>query len=234
MLLTRGGGGEDGFRARPYPDNLQGNHVEDQVIATSERLLADAERLLNELEPEEPGGRVSEAEAQIGDGVRAWLRSGVSLWKMRNTTKDRYQHLRNALAAHHQTIGTTFDLRAEDPVYSEAAKRLAGGRPRVVVFGHTHLPRFVSFTEGGTYINTGTWCPTISLPPAFYTPGANDEATLEELKRFVNDLAENRLEDWTALRTLFAHVIVMPDGSANTRLCEWTADGQVKVVGSNG
>src|SRR5262249_27067300 len=142
----------------------------------------------------------------------------------------RYQDLRDALVAHRQTIGTTFDLDSPDSYYLEAAQRLAGGKPRIVIFGHTHIPKYVRLTGGGVYINTGTWCPTIRLPDHLYQPGPNDKTVEAELAQFVDDLANNRLQPWSQLRTLFAHLTITNE-KTQAALCEFTADGKVQTVG---
>ena len=131
--------------------------MDDKTLRRSEVLLAQSEALLEQL----TGGDhevVPEEYSQVGDGRLAWLRSTLSLLRMgRSDDAERYQHLRNALASHRQTIGTTFALQAEDPTYLEAANRLAAKDIRYVIFGHTHLAKSISVNNGGLYINTGTW-----------------------------------------------------------------------------
>jgi hypothetical protein len=96
----------------------------------------------------------------------------------------------------------------------------------VIVFGHTHLARSIDLPGGGRYLNAGTWCPIIRLPEEFY--GRSDRPELlAELRRFVSDLTENRLDDWTTLTTTFVDARVRADGSAEAALCEFDERGQV-------
>jgi UDP-2,3-diacylglucosamine pyrophosphatase LpxH len=211
-------------------EDLEGLVVPERSAALTQEEIDQGEAVFLEMLAT-LAGRVSEEEAQVGDGLRPWLQSAFSLWKMRGAGPRRYQHLRDALAAHRRAIGATFDLQDRDPIYCQAAERLAAGRPRVIVFGHTHLPRFVRLDGGGVYLNTGTWCPTIRLPDNLYAAGANDDVAEKHLRQFVEDLGANRLAPWTCLRTLFAYAVVAADGTTTAKLCEYLDDGRVIDVG---
>lgn len=211
----------------PFWAELAGDAVDDKTLRRSEALLAESEALLEQL----AGGDddvVPEEYSQVGDGRLAWLRSTLSLLRMsRSDDSRRYQHLRDALVSHRQTIGTTFALQAEDPQYIEAANRLGRKDIRFVIFGHTHLAKSISLNNGGRYINTGTWCPTIRLDERLYEPGANDAEALQLLRCFVEDMGANRLDDWTTLHTPFAHIVVGSSGETTAELCEFHDDGSI-------
>jgi hypothetical protein len=212
----------------PIRDELAGEAVDTGTIRRSQALLAESEALLARLAGDP--GVVPEEYSQIGDGTLAWLRSGLSLARMsRSDDVVRFQHLRDALASHRRTIGTTFALEAEAPAYLDAARRLARDDTRFVIFGHTHLPKSIALDGGGRYINTGTWCRTIRLDEGLYHAGSNDREALERLRRFVEDMGANRLDGWTSLRTPFARLLVGADGETTAELCEVHEDGRVSA-----
>jgi len=109
------------------------------------------------------------------------------------TEKQTLQRLHKALL--NLPSGRTFDLRAEDTEYISAAKRiLTPGRFKAVVFGHTHLPKYIQISDEnnnsqGLYINTGTWANTMRVPKAclqedFYK-------SRDALRAFARNLAAN-------------------------------------------
>jgi hypothetical protein len=200
--------------------------MSDECAARTQHELDWGEQLLGQLAHAVNGGRVKREDAQIAIDIRAWLKSSLSLFRMgRNAGIERYRHLREALIAHRKAIGTTFEPTTEDPIYFEAAKRLSGGHRKVVAFGHTHLAKSIELPEGGKYVNSGTWCPTIRLREELYMPGDNDPRALAELQQFVDDLAQNRLDDWTTLETTFVDATTDEGGRTQASLWEFSDQG---------
>ena len=216
----------------PLQAELEGDDVDTATFARSEAAIADGEARLARLvrDPQ----LVPEAEGEVGDGTLAWLRSTLSLIRAARGEGDgRYRHLRDALVAHRLTIGTTFALDSEDPHYLAAARRLARADVRVVVFGHTHIPKRVSLGGGRVYLNTGTWCPTIQLDERLYDAASSDRVALGLLRRFVEDMRADRLGDWTCLRTVFAHIVVQPDGTTSAKLRAFHDDTSPTPLGED-
>jgi UDP-2,3-diacylglucosamine pyrophosphatase LpxH len=138
-------------------------------LKRTQQQIAWGETLLSELLQGASRDRPDRRDTQIAATVDQWWVSAWSMFLAARTSGDRrLTHLRSAFAAARQAIGTTFELSAPDPIYYAAAKRLAGGQPRVIVFGHTHLARAIDLPGGGRYLNAGTWCPIIRLPEEFY------------------------------------------------------------------
>jgi UDP-2,3-diacylglucosamine pyrophosphatase LpxH len=133
--------------------------------------------------------------------------------------------LRRALVDHAKAIGSSYRLDEELPAYLEAAKRLSRGE-RTVIFGHTHLAKSIRLVGGWTYINTGTWCPTIQVPAAFVDATVADGDVVKDVEAFVSDLRDNNLASWRRLVTSVAHIA--PDGAA--RLCEYRDSGDLVVM----
>jgi UDP-2,3-diacylglucosamine pyrophosphatase LpxH len=207
-----------------------GDEVDRRTLARSEAVLSDAEALARLALQEEvlDLDLVPDEYSRVGDGLRAWLQSTASLARMRGAASEqRYRYLRTALVSHRNTIGATFRLDSEHADYLEAARRLAHGETRFVIFGHTHLPKSIALDGGARYLNTGTWCPTIRLDERLYETGVNEADVLERLRQFVEDMSSNRLGRWTSLRTPFAHVIVGANGETTAELCEFHDDGRV-------
>jgi UDP-2,3-diacylglucosamine pyrophosphatase LpxH len=136
-----------------------------------------------------------------------------------------YKRLRQSFVERASEITASYRLDSELPIYRDAAKRLSGGT-RTVIFGHTHLEKYISLEGGGTYINTGTWCPTIQVPEPLLNADIPVDAVLSQVEAFVTDLGSNALGARLRLCTTFAHIA--PDGAA--RLCEYHEDGSVTTV----
>ncbi|HEY6345750.1 MAG TPA: hypothetical protein VIY49_30020 [Bryobacteraceae bacterium] len=94
--------------------------------------------------------------------------------------------------------------RETEPGYEKAARDLAYGPLRHVVFGHTHMARQIAIPSGGFYFNSGTWADVLRLPPNIL---AMDKtyAPLAELEQFVRELVEN---DFSRFTTMFKPVFV--------------------------
>jgi UDP-2,3-diacylglucosamine pyrophosphatase LpxH len=218
--------------AAPQPalsDELVGDPVGERTIRRTEAVLTECEVMLEHVAAQD-SGVVPDEYSEVGDGVLAWVRSSWSLARMgRSRDGARYQHLRNALVSHRRTIGTTFALDTEAPEYLDAARRMATGDCRFVIFGHTHLPKSIDLGGGRRYLNTGTWCPTIQLDERLYQTGSNDAEAVLRLQQFVEDMGANRLEAWTSLRTIFAHLIIGAGGDTTAELCEFHDDGRVSA-----
>jgi len=226
-VAVRDGAPAPPSRRAPVWDEVEGDLVDDATLRRTEALLTEAEALLDGVSAADDDV-VPDELSQVGDGAVAWLRSGLSLVRVtRSHETARYQHLRNALASHRRTIGTTFALGTEDADYLKAANRLESHDTRVVLFGHTHLPKSIALDQGGRYINTGTWCRTIRLDERLYNPGTNDAESLQLLRQFVEDMRANRVDRWTNLRTPFAHVVVGTEDRTTAELCEFHDDGSV-------
>ena len=214
-------------RSAPVWDEVEGDPIHAETLRRTEALLAEAEAATVSAGAEDDV--VPDELSQVGDGGMAWVRSGLSLvlsgWSKDDT---RYRHLRNALVQHHRTVGRTFALDIEHDEYLKAAERLESPDVKVVVFGHTHLPKSIRLPQGGHYVNTGTWCRTIRLDERLYDPAADEAAALALLRQFVEDMRTNTVDPWTNLRTPFAHIEVTSEKTTGT-LCEFHDDGTVST-----
>ena len=197
---------------------LEENAADDSVQQRTQALLDQASK---QWAP--PAGRVSKEDAQVASTSKGWLTSVRSLWHLLKNLSPNFEsrllNLRQALLLHKNAIATTFDFITEDPIYSKAAERLSDGG-RIVVFGHTHLPKCVKLDRGGYYLNSGTWCPTIRLPIEFYDHTQPDKTVLPKLKEFVISLAENKTDQWCTLQTTFVKITLAGNG-ARAALCEF-------------
>jgi UDP-2,3-diacylglucosamine pyrophosphatase LpxH len=152
----------------------------------------------------------------------------ISLMAPKNQTAA----LRRAFLKYREVQKDSFNLTQESPSYLEQARRLARDRPKVVVFGHTHLAKHIEGLNsfGAAYVNTGTWCPILRLPDEFYeiSQNENDEGEVSlQIQSFVADMRTNRLALHYRLRPTFARVVLSADGRVQSReLCEFTFDGK--------
>ena len=90
------------------------------------------------------------------------------------------------------------------PAYLDAARELARGGFRCVVFGHTHLPKHVQLDNGALYINTGTWADVMRFPMEILT--GSDEQGLAKLREFVDDIAGGKLNRWIGFGATYARL----------------------------
>ncbi len=192
-----------------------------ETLQRCQLMLDESAKLIQGLSDGMQNVRVPKDQMTISSGATAWLSSSLSLWRMGQAdSRGRYLLLARAFEAHRKAIETTFELSSKDPPYHTAAERLASqGGFKVIIFGHTHIPKALQLKDGAVYLNTGSWCRTIRLSPKFYSPDKLVGAE-EELHDFVEDLAQNRLERWVELRTLFAHVEVQGEVATRVALCE--------------
>lgn len=206
------------------PD-IYGDLIDQKTIDRSNALLAEVEREWQDDDKENTmhiadGGPCLKEKAV---GILALISQALPL------TSPTYGKLRKALISHRDTLQLTFKLDSESPTYLEAANRLTSSGRHIVVFGHTHLAKRIKLENGGFYLNSGTWCPTIRLPTCFYDPEQSDASILPQLKQFIEDLTHNQTEKWCTLCTTFVK-ITQQAGQSNAELCEFHSDGAISVL----
>lgn len=203
--------------------SIEGNE-DPTVQARTERILAAAALRWQ-------SDRVPESQAAVAAGLRGSVESARSLWRIWTAAPDdRLVALRQAFVDRAEEIGAAFELGQELPRYAEAARRLSAGH-KVVIFGHTHLPKRVRLDGGGLYLNTGTWCPTVRVPPEFCEPDVPRAQALPPVRDFVERLC--RGDEERQLRTTFARVTVSVD-RATAQLFEFLDDGSAVELGIPG
>lgn len=88
--------------------------------------------------------------------------------------------------------------------YLDAARELARGGFRCVVFGHTHLAKRVVLEDDALYINTGTWADVMRFPMEILA--GPDEEALAKLREFVLDLGAGKLSRWIRFGATYARL----------------------------
>jgi hypothetical protein len=114
-------------------------------------------------------------------------------------------------------VRRTFDDEADDAV--------------VIVAGHTHLARAVSYPDGYYYLNTGTWANLMRIPT--YFRGAEFAAHAWSLKEYLKDPAKGPAELRPFQRLTYVDVDLrpLPGGPAfRAELREW-APGPSRTIG---
>ena len=140
--------------------------------------------------------------AALGGDISAMdsIKQGIGLAKLLLSPGDgRVEARLPALLAALRALqeDNTFDPSVETrPEYLDAAKELATGDVRHVVFGHTHIARKVDLGGGRSYLNSGTWADLIVFPKEIVS--GTDAEALPKLREFVADLKESRLARWLA------------------------------------
>lgn len=120
--------------------------------------------------------------------------------------EERLRMLHTAL----DTLGrddASFALDAERPEYLDGAAAMARqGGFRVILFGHTHLPKHIVVKEDHAfqYLNTGTWTDVMRLP---FDPRAEYETIRETLQRFLAALSSNRFAEYSKRYLTYAELL---------------------------
>ncbi len=88
--------------------------------------------------------------------------------------------------------------------YLDAARELARGGFRCVVFGHTHLAKRVLLDDDAIYINTGTWADVMGFPMEILA--GSDQQALPKLREFVQDIGAGKLRSWIKFGATYARL----------------------------
>lgn len=211
---------------RLIPDPTHDLTTSEETLAVLAQAELDAKLFL------ESSYRLRIEHTMIAAGSFSWLQSPLS-WRShdRQIWSTRHDWLAKVWRQRAQRIGHTFAIGADDPPYINAARRLIdSGTARVVVMGHSHLPRAIVVGKGGLYLNCGTWCPTIELPADFLKDNQGDPVTQSKILNFLSDLTHNHLEQWLNLKTCFAHLVLVSDRVASASLCQVREDNSIEIL----
>ncbi len=143
--------------------------------------------------------------------------------------------LYRALRAFSGSNDRAFDVTQEDEGYLKAATESAVRGFKVIVYGHTHLPKRITLRgrtaidgravgDGALYLNSGTWADLMAVPSAVLDE-KDEVAARKRLKEFADDMAANRVEHWR--RTIPTFVSIESDG-------DHVLDAQVMLLGNDG
>jgi UDP-2,3-diacylglucosamine pyrophosphatase LpxH len=116
-------------------------------------------------------------------------------------------------------------LDEEDDLAGPAARTIASEHVSVLIAGHTHLARTVSY-RGGYYLNTGTWADLMKIPRAI--PGQEFKDYARGLRNYLADLESCPFE-LRSFRRLTYVEIDLGDAAGphpyRVRLREWPTEG---------
>jgi UDP-2,3-diacylglucosamine pyrophosphatase LpxH len=189
---------------------------------------------------------LADAVAAGGDAAMVGaVSSFVERWKdavkgVKETFKKKQLDLLlDVLRAFRGTNTRAFDVGVEEEKYLQAATESAANGFKVIVYGHTHLPKRISLAgrkssndvaigPGTFYLNSGTWADLMALPAGLLAPEKTKNAR-ELLEIFANDLAHNRLESWRRQLPTFAAIDV-EGGRVTTSEVQMLADGESPVA----
>jgi hypothetical protein len=102
--------------------------------------------------------------------------------------------------------------------YLEAARVLAKGDLRYVVFGHTHQAKKIEFEPGRWYLNSGTWADVLRFPIEMLT--LSEAEALVQLRSFVDEMQKGDFSRWTVFRPTYVRLDVGDDNKvAKAELC---------------
>lgn len=153
-------------------------------------------------------GRIDEVERELrqlgdsdlsgGEASGTQLLSEVKAYLARRFSDADRRNLHAALRSHFDRIQLQLDVTMEKKEYRSAAQEAADRGFRVVVYGHTHLPKRVVMKSDAAgrptalYLNTGTWADLMFVEPGWLASGTTgDEPGFVE---FIADLRSGDAE----------------------------------------
>lgn len=155
----------------------------------------------------------------IRDFITGW-REQAAAWYRAQQIDKLYKAFRYFLGAQ---LGA-FDTSLEAKEYHEAALDSARDGFRVVLYGHTHLPKRIPLLGDSLYLNTGTWADIMCLPAAVLLNDSEERAK-EDLAVFVDDLEHNRMQQWVSRVPTFARVELEDGRSLSSDLFVYEGNG---------
>ena len=175
------------------------------VIA--EAMGEEAESFLSDVEA---SGATADLGSDIGDDISTaeFIDRSAGLARLLLSRSDedverRLPCLLKAVRALHND--KSFDRSIESAnEYLNAARDLAKGGFRCIVFGHTHLAKRVTLDDDCLYINSGTWADVMRFPTDLIS-GPQSEG-ISGLKSFVEDLRVGKLKRWIAFEGTYARL----------------------------
>ena len=115
----------------------------------------------------------------------------------------------------------TFDEGVETAKeYLDAATALASNGIKHVVFGHTHMAKYVPLPSGGFYLNSGTWADVMQFPNEILS-GPRDQS-FAALGEFVKKLVTGDFSSYALFRPTSVRLDLAADGRVTPALCRYT------------
>lgn len=116
----------------------------------------------------------------------------------------------------------SFDRSVETGTeYLTAARKLAQGPVKHVIFGHTHLPKRVALPSGGYYLNSGTWADVLRFPEEMVS-GTDDAVAMSQLEGFVEAMKTGDFSSFTLFHPTYVRLDVDDDGAVvAAELCDY-------------
>lgn len=109
------------------------------------------------------------------------------------------------LAVMRRMHSEAFDVAVEAETYLKPARRAASGQFRVIVYGHTHLPKRVQLQDA-VYLNSGTWADVMCVPEGIWH---EDEAAGRAIFRaFAGEMGAGSLDKWRRSVPTYARIVI--------------------------
>jgi len=138
------------------------------------------------------------------DAADATLDNSLTRGAQVSLTKDiAVAGLLKAFRSWRRKADITFSVEHEDDEYLKPAHEHAK-HFRVVVFGHTHLPKRIDLGGGALYLNTGTWADVMRIPAAVYE--GDEIAGAQALTRFLDNVEKNNITEFRRQIPTFARI----------------------------
>jgi UDP-2,3-diacylglucosamine pyrophosphatase LpxH len=174
-----------------------------ELVAAAPAAERDLYQLARDIEADGDASQVS----FVGN-LLAGARASIDATKRQLRRDALFKAFRLLLDKHRDT----FDISHEEAIYLTPAQRSAAARFRVVVYGHTHLPKRIGIGSDGesVYLNSGTWADLMRVPDEVWA--ADPVPARQALEAFVDDLENSRLDAWRRSCPTYARIEL--DGDA--------------------
>jgi UDP-2,3-diacylglucosamine pyrophosphatase LpxH len=166
--------------------------------------------------------------------------SFLDRWRSRLADTYRQQQLTlllRVLRAFHGSHQQAFELGYEDEKYLRAATETATRGFEVIVYGHTHRPKWVPLAgrtandgmtlgDRAVYLNCGTWADVMAVPRNILATDdtlAPSEARAR-LAAFADDLAANRVDRWRRQLPTFVNITLDQEGRVEQAMLAMLAE----------
>lgn len=125
-----------------------------------------------------------------------------------------------------------FSIEHEGDEYLKPAREHAK-HFRVVVLGHTHLPKRIDLGGGALYLNTGTWADVMRIPAAVYE--GDEVAGVQALTSFLDDVEKNNITEFRRQISTFARIDLDTDEQLKSAdVLFFDNDGRISPISTAG
>ncbi|MYM27967.1 metallophosphatase [Duganella sp. CY15W] len=201
---------------------LRSNYISGKPASTDDQLWVEAQQIAR-------GGSGRQVSA-VGDLLSRG--AAIVTEQIRAARLDAVFAAFRRLAELQRMHREAFDVGIEVDTYLNPARHTANAGFKVIVYGHTHLPKNVAIMlDNGaqaSYLNTGTWADVMCVPNGIWDEDQEKGRAL--FQQFAADLGANSLSRWRRAIPTYAHIEINGDDVVKAELRFAQDDSPVSTV----